>query len=180
MAPAITYEGHAIVSADGRIADAAGEMPPGLRNDADWQSFQAALDRAALVVLGRVGHARHPNPGRRRLVLTRSVRGLAADPGDPRASFWNPAGLPIADVLAQLEISSGVIAVTGGTGTFDLFVPLYDRFVLAEVDGLLLPDGIPCFSAGVPGAILAAHGLVRQSEQAIDPGVRQSIWQRRS
>jgi dihydrofolate reductase len=174
----LTFEGHAIVSADGMIADATGAMPPELRNDADWQSFQAALDRSALVVLGRLGHGRHPNPGRRRLVLTRSVKDLAPDPADPRASLWNPAGMGIATVLNRLGIASGTIAITGGTGTFDLFLPLYDRFVLAEVEGLTLPAGIPCFSAGLPRDVLAAHGLALQSEVAIDVGVRQSVWQK--
>ena len=49
--------GHAVVSADGRIADRHRQMPAILRNDKDWLRFQAALDRAALVVLGRLGHA---------------------------------------------------------------------------------------------------------------------------
>ncbi len=72
------------------IADQQGQMPPQLRNDADWQQFQAALDQAALVVLGREGHQKHPNPGRRRLVLTRRVRGLVLDPEDRLSHFWNP------------------------------------------------------------------------------------------
>ena len=68
--------GHAVVSADGRIADHNRQMPEVLRNDKDWRRFQAALDRAALVVLGRLGHEAHPNPGRRRLVVTSRVERL--------------------------------------------------------------------------------------------------------
>lgn len=180
MTNAVQFEGHAIVSADGMIADAAGEMPAGLRNDADWRSFQAALDRSALVVLGRLGHQRHPNPGRRRLVLTRSVATLGEDPGDPLATLWNPAGLPIAAVLARLEIDTGTVAVTGGVGTFDLFLPLYNRFVLAEVQDLTLPGGVPCFSAGTPRAVLAAAGLTLQHSKMIDAGVSQESWMRES
>src|SRR5690606_35238256 len=82
----ILVEGHAIVSSDGMIAAADGSMPPQLRNDTDWRIFQSALDQAALVVLGRIGHARHPNPGRRRLVLTHSVAELEADPQDGLSS----------------------------------------------------------------------------------------------
>ena len=92
----LTFEGHAIVSADGMIADAAGEMPPALRNDADWTQFQAALDRAALVVLGRKGHERHPNPGRRRLVLTQRIC-RACRAGGENAWLWNPDGMAIDD-----------------------------------------------------------------------------------
>ena len=68
--------GHAIVSADGAIADRQRRMPPELRNDNDWTRFQAALDASVLVVLGRLGHEAHPNPGRRRLVVTGAARGL--------------------------------------------------------------------------------------------------------
>src|SRR6478735_6075206 len=107
----ILVEGHAIVSDDGMIAAADGSMPPELRNDADWRLFQAALDRAALVVLGRIGHIRHPNPGRRRLVLTHSVADLQPDPVDGRSSYWNPAGLAIEDVMARLGIHEGTVAV---------------------------------------------------------------------
>ena len=151
-------------------------MPPALRNDADWQSFQAALDRSALVVLGRLGHARHPNPGRRRLVLTTSVTDLAPDPADRLATWWNPAGIEIAAVLAQLGIAEGTIAITGGTGTFDLFVPHYDRFVLSEVRDSMLSDGIPCFSNGHPRFVLPGAGLGPRDMDLIDRGVVQTQW----
>ena len=172
----ISYEGHAIVSVDGMIAAADGSMPPALRSEADWALFQAALDRAALVVLGRMGHARHPNPGRRRLVLTRSVADLSADPNDALATFWNPAGMPIDEVLVHLGIDQGTVAVTGGTGTFDHFLPLYDRFVLSEVRGLSLPDGIPCFTKGHPRFVLPGQGLVARDMETIDRGVVQTQW----
>ncbi|MBL8594343.1 MAG: dihydrofolate reductase, partial [Devosia sp.] len=108
----VIVEGHAIVSVDGMIAAADGSMPPALRNEADWRIFQAALDAAALVVLGRLGHERHPNPGRKRLVLTRSVATLERDPADALTQFWNPAGLDIGEVLTELGISDGTIAIT--------------------------------------------------------------------
>jgi hypothetical protein len=176
----IRFEAHAIISADGMIADAAGEVPANLRNDADWALFQAALDRSVLVVLGRKGHVRHPNPGRQRLVLTRSVASLQPDPDDARASFWNPAGLGIAAVLQQLGIVEGTVAITGGTGTYDLFAPLLDCFSLAEVHGLVLPGGTPCFSGGHPRTVLAAGGLRPARIDAIDQaaGVTLTQWQR--
>ena len=174
----VEIEGHAIVSVDGMIAAADGSMPPAMRSDADWQQFQAALDRSALVVLGRLGHARHPNPGRRRLVLTRSVTAFEADPVDPNATLWNPAGLPIGDMLAALDVTRGTIAITGGTGTFDLFEPFFDRFVLAEVRALELPDGIPCFTKGHPRFVLPGAGLEARDMSMIDPGVVQTHWVR--
>ncbi|MDB5539192.1 MAG: dihydrofolate reductase [Devosia sp.] len=174
----VMVEGHAIVSVDGMIAAADGSMPPALRSEADWRIFQAALDVAALVVLGRLGHTRHPNPGRRRLVLTRSVTDLEADPADPLTILWNPAGMEIGTVLGRLGIVDGVVAVTGGTGTFDLFVPYYDRFVLSEVRGLSIESGIPCFSKGHPRFVLPGAGLVAQDMELIDRGVVQTQWVR--
>lgn len=174
----VSIEGHAIVSVDGMIAAADGSMPPELRNDADWKFFQAALDRSALVVLGRLGHDRHPNPGRRRLVLTRSVSDLAPDPKDPLATLWNPAGIDVPSVLGRLGIDSGTIAITGGVGTFDLFLPYYDRFVLSEVRGLTLEGGIPCFTKGHPRFVLPGAGLEARDMELIDRGIVQTHWVR--
>lgn len=177
MPETVQYEGHAIVSEDGMIADANGDMPAALRNDADWRLFQTALDRAALVVLGRLGHARHPNPGRRRLVLTRSVTDLMSDPADPLATYWNPEGIAIEAVLERLDIASGTIAITGGTGAFDLFVPRYTRFVLSEVRGLMIPEGTPCFSKGHPRLVLPGAGLAARDMDVIDRNVVQTVWE---
>lgn len=174
----VIVEGHAIISVDGMIAAADGSMPPALRNEADWRIFQAALDVAALVVLGRLGHERHPNPGRKRLVLTRSVETLEPDPDDPLTHYWNPTGIEIGAVLEHLGIAEGVIAVTGGTGTFDLFVPLYDRFVLSEIRDLTLDQGIPCFTKGHPRFVLPGAGLVARDMELIDRGVVQTQWVR--
>ena len=173
----LTIEGHAIVSADGMIADGAGEYPAALRNDADWALYQQALDRAAIVVTGRRGHERFPNPGRRRLVLTRRVDRLGDDPDDPRATYWNPAGLPLRAALAELGIADGIVAITG---VFNFFVAGYDRFVLSESHRLLIPGGTPCFSAGHPRAVLAGAGLRPASVELIDPAamVTTTVWER--
>jgi len=175
----VSIAGHAIVSADGRIADAAHRMPPSLRNDADWRRFQAELDRSALVVLGRLGHLAHPNPNRRRLVVTSGVPALAPDPADPDAIFWNPLGMDFEAVLAALDIHDGTIAVTGGTRVFDLFLPLFTRFDLAEVAGVAIPDGVPCFSGGAPATMLGRAGLVAAAPEALDTGVTLTVWRRR-
>jgi len=178
--PGFRVEGHAIVSADGMIADAAGAMPAQLHNDADWRAFQAALDAAAVVVLGRLGHQRHPNPGRRRLVLTGTVAGLAPDPAQKLALLWNPAGAPLAAALAALGVDGGTIAVTGGTRVFGIFLPCYDSFVLSECHGLVLPGGTPCFAAGHPRQVLAASGLAPDASVTIDAaaGVTTTLWRR--
>ncbi len=176
----LAVEGHAIVSADGMIAGQDGTMPESLQHEGDWRVFQAALDRASLVVLGRKGHARHPNPGRRRLVVTGSVAGLMPDPADSRATFWNPAAIGIEQVVAQLGIKTGSLAITGGTGVFDLFLPHYTCFFLSEVHELVIPRGLPTFRAGHPRSVLSAAGLRPEAPAMLDekPLVTLTCWTR--
>jgi hypothetical protein len=173
----LEIEGHAIVSADGMIGDADGTIPPALRNEADWRLYQAALDRAALVVVGRRGHERFPNPGRRRLVLTRRVVRLTPDPADPRATLWNPAHAAFDDVLAALAITQGTIAVTG---VFDFFAPRFTHFALSECHRLVLSGGTPCFAAGHPRSILAGLGLRPEAVSILDAAamVTSTRWTR--
>jgi len=172
----VAIVGHAIVSADGHIAAADGRTPRALHNAKDWARFQAALDAAALVVLGRLGHERHPNPGRRRLVVTHGVDTL--DTADPLAIRWNPAGMAFGTALSRLGLAHGTIAVTGGRTVFDLFLPLFTRFELVTVAGVTLPDGIPCFTAGPPWEILPAADLRLAATTPLDPGITLTIWTR--
>jgi hypothetical protein len=166
--------GHAIVSADGRIADRQRQMPAALRNDKDWARFQTALDRAVLVVLGRLGHEAHANPGRRRLVVTSRV--VRLEPIDEHVTLWNPAGVDFRDVVAELGITEGAVAVTGGQQVFDYFLRRFTRFDLVTVDGVVIPDGIPCFSGGWPDEVLALAGLRLVEREELDPGVRLEVW----
>jgi hypothetical protein len=168
--------GHAVVSADGRIADRDRRMPAALRNDKDWQRFQAALDHAALVVLGRLGHQAHPNPGRRRLVLTSRVARLEAI--DALVTLWNPADMDFGEVAATLGIDDGVVAVTGGQQVFDTFLHRFTEFHLVTIEGVLIPDGVPCFSDGRPGEVLPRAGLHVAEREPLDPGVRLEVWRR--
>ena len=179
LPPAFSVIGHAIVSADGMIASADGSMPEDLRIDADWQAFQAALDKSALVVLGRKGHARHPNSGRPRLVVTGAVQTLAQDRKDPMAHFWNPANMAFADLLEALQIRSGDIAITGGQGVFDYFTPALTTFMLSEVHDLVLPDGVACFSGGHPRQVLARAGLMPAHVRPLGGGgdATATLWQ---
>jgi hypothetical protein len=173
---ALDIIGHAIVSADGRIAGRDRQMPRELRTDADWARFQAALDDAALVVLGRHGHEAHPNPGRRRLVVTSRVERI--EPVDELVTLWNPAAMPFSEAAERLGVRDGIVAVTGGQAVFDLSLPLFVQFDLVIVDGLLLPDGLPCFSGGWPDDVLASSGLQVRTRQVLEPGVRLQIWRR--
>jgi dihydrofolate reductase len=178
------FHGHAIVSADDRIADASGETPASLRNEADWARFQAALDASVVTVLGRLGHEANPNPKQRnRLVLSSAVRGVArrAD-----AWWWNPAEASLEDALAAAAPAGGIVAVPGGTRVFDLFLRTgYDEFHLSRVASVLIPNGRPLFSAIRLGrtaeALLGAHGLYPASTEMLDPAAHASltVWRRR-
>jgi len=177
-----SLHGHAIMSADGCIADAEGRMPAALRNPADWQRFQAALDAAALVVLGRASHELTPNPkGRRRLVLSTTVAGL-----EPRADalWWNPATVPPGEALAAAG-TGGIAAIVGGRRVFDWFLAAgYDRFDLASASRVRLPGGTLLFSAMADGwsadALLAGAGLAAGPPEALDAeaGVSLKAWRR--
>jgi hypothetical protein len=170
--------GHAIVSADDRIAEADGTVPAALRNDADWSRFQAALDEAAVTVLGRRGHEANPNrKGRNRLVLSSSARGVERR-GD--AWWWNPAEAPVADALARAAPAGGIAAITGGCRVFDFFLRhAFDEFHLARAAGVLVPDGIPLFSAVAAGLsaedVLLRHGLVAGASEGLDRGKAVSL-----
>ena len=62
----LRIEGYVIVSADGRLADAANVMPDELKFEGDKKFFTAALDRADLIVHGRNSHEQQPNSPKRR------------------------------------------------------------------------------------------------------------------
>lgn len=158
----VAVHGYAIVSADDCIADAAGNLPPALMNDADWAYFQGELDRCALVVLGRSSHEATPNArGRRRLVLSRAVPDLV-ERSD--AWWWNPDRLAWAEVCARLLPEGGMVGVPGGQGVFDLFLRLgFAGFHLSRSTRVVLPGGQAVFSGVEQGrpaeAILADAGL---------------------
>jgi len=177
----IEIHGFAIVSADDRIADFSGAIPPALRNEADWAYFQAELDRADLVALGRLAHEAAPNArGRRRLVLSRSARAL-----ERRADgwWWNPAEIPWREVAVALMPQGGRVATPGGRAAFDFFLGVgYAAFHLSRVEGLSLPCGRPLFARtldGVPARrILGEAGLSPRESRALDAaaGVTLTVW----
>lgn len=184
MMPKHTIDGYAIVSDNHCIADADGNMPECLKNEADWAYFQAALDAATLTVVGRKGHEANPNhKNRRRLILSRSVKTL-----EHRSDgwWWNPAGHDWADVLQQVAPEGGAIAVPGGRDVFDLFLQLgYSSFHLARAEGTQVPAGTKLFSnleSTTPEQMLASHDLKPDPTAWLDQDGRISmtIWRRKT
>ena len=175
--------GHAIVSADDRIADAHGQTPAALRNEADWVRFQAALDTAAVTVLGRFGHEIHPNVrGRNRLVLSSLVAGIERRDD---AWWWNPAAAPVEAALAAAAPGGGIVTVPGGRRVFDLFLDIgFDEFHLSRAADVVLPGGTPVFSdvlAGRSAAEILGRRLAAGPAAALDPAasVTLTVWSRR-
>jgi hypothetical protein len=167
-----SVEGYAIVSADGMIADASGVMPDSLKFEADQRFFERGLDGADVVIHGRHSQEQQPHSDRRhRLILTHSVATTAPDPANPKALFWNPAGLPLEDALAALGTPDARIGIVGGTGVFGMFLPRYDAFHLTHAPGVRLPNGRPVFPqvpAQTPEAVLMAHGLTPAAPVVLD------------
>ncbi|MCC6947726.1 MAG: hypothetical protein IT539_08165 [Bradyrhizobiaceae bacterium] len=185
MASGYAIHGHAIVSDDDKIADAGGHTPRSLRHPADWKRFQAAMDGAAVTILGRLGHMAHPNAhGRNRIVLSSSASGIERRDG---VWWWNPARASLEAALAVAAPSGGIVVVPGGRRVFDLFLQLgFDEFHLARVRGVTVPDGIPIFSESSSHrsaeTVLAAHGLEPQPTEMLDAeaGVSVTVWRRRA
>jgi dihydrofolate reductase len=178
-------EGYVIVSADGMIADAQGAMPASIRNDADQAFFQAALDRAAVIVHGRHSHEGGPRAARRkRLIVTRQVAATAADPEHPHSLLWNPTGATLEEAIEKLGGGDGVIAIIGGTEAFSMFLPRYDSFHLSRAAHAKIPGGRPVFNEVGPNAtpedVLMRHGLKAGPRRDLDAaaGVSLVTWER--
>jgi hypothetical protein len=182
--PAPRIEGYVIVSADGMLADANRAMPKELKYEGDQRFFNAALDRADLIVHGRHSYEGQPNsPERKRVIVTSATEALSPDPANPNATLWNPAGASFEQACERAGIRAGTIAVIGGPGVFAMFLDRYDTFWLSEAPHVRLPGGHPCFP-GVPERspqqILAEHGLAAGEPQILDAahGVSVTPWRR--
>ena len=181
--PRYEIHGHAIISDNDCITDADGRMPDVLRNEADWQRFQAELDRAALVVLGRGGHAAHPNARHRpRMIVSSQADGI-----ELRADgwWWNPGRASLGEALRRAAPDGGLIAVPGGRRINDLFLSLgFDAFHLVRKRGVVIPRGTPVFTrawvAGSAERLLASHGLHPSQTEELDAaaGVSLTVWTR--
>jgi dihydrofolate reductase len=182
--PAQRIDGYVIVSADGMLASADRVMPGELKFKGDQEFFNAALDRADLIVHGRHSYEGQLNsPKRRRIILTAKTAALAPDPSNPNATLWNPAGATFEQACDYADASSGTVAIIGGPEVFGMFLDRYDTFWLSQAPHVRLPGGYPCFP-GVPErspqAILAAHGLKAGEPQILDAAHDVSVtpWRR--
>ena len=184
MTPSLRIEGYVILSANGMLADANHVMPPELKFEGDQEFFNDALDTASLVVHGRNSGEEQPNsPKRTRIVLTRSVKALAPDPSNPKATLWNPAGASFDAACERAGVTSGVAAIIGGPAVFGLFLDRFDTFWLSFAPHVRIPGGepgLPGVPARTPQAVLAAHGLHAAETRILDAAhdVNVTAWRR--
>ena len=177
-------EGFAIVSEDGMLANAAGVMPDALKFEADRHFFERALDDVDVVVHGRHSHEQQPHSHlRRRLILTRRIPAIAADPSNEKACFWNPAGASFEQALAALGTPNDRVGIVGGPDVFGMFLDRYDFFHLSRAPNVRLPGGRPVFPEvprWTPEEVLAAHGLEPGQSELLDLAKELVVlsWQR--
>lgn len=178
-------EGYAIISEDGMLANSARLMPDSLKFEADARFFERGLDGVDVVVHGR--HSQEQQPGsrmRHRLMLTRSITGIARHPSNERALLWNPAGASFEAGLSALGRPDASVGVIGGAEVFALFLDRYDEFYLSRAPNVRLPGGRPVFPEVpilTPEQVLAAHGLHPAEPEMLDPakGLTMVRWRRR-
>ena len=177
-------EGYAIVSEDGMLANAAGVMPDQLKFEADQRFFEHGLDGVDVVAHGRHSHELQQHSHlRRRLILTRQVPAIAADPSNEKALLWNPAGASLEQAWTAFGIPYGILGVIGGTEIFGMFLDRYDVFHLSRASGVRLPFGRPVFPGvpeRTPEEVLASHGLEPGPRQVLDAakGLTLVSWHR--
>jgi len=182
----ISIEGYAIVSADGMLADANRRIPDAMVVKADQEFFQDSLDQAAAVVQGRHSHEGGARAARRRrLVVTTRIEALADDSSHPHSLLWNPNGASLAQALARLGVTQGIIAVIGGPDVYGLFLDLgYDKFYLSHAPHVRIPGGRPVFpevAAGrTPEDVLASRGLRPGPPRVLDQAAEVTLvtWTR--
>jgi dihydrofolate reductase len=184
MPPGLRVVGFAIVSADGMIADANGEMPASIMHPADQRFFAEGLAQVDVVVHGRHSHEQQPqSPQRRRLVMTRRVSALAPYPENSKAMLWNPDGASLERACAALGVTEGTVAVIGGTVPFGYFLPRYDVFHLSRAGRARIPGGLPVFPGippKTPEELLQQHGMYPSPVELLDAkaDVTVTTWQR--
>lgn len=180
----LSIEGYVIVSANGMLADSRHVMPDALKFPQDQAFFEAALDRADLIVHGRHSHEQQPRSDERtRLVVTRRVAALAPDQEFPNATLWNPDGASFEDACARAGVTSGSAAIIGGPSVYALFLDRYDAFWLSQAHGVTIDDGLGVFPQVPelsPQQILARSGLTARERRALDAAqnLDLTVWRR--
>jgi hypothetical protein len=169
--------GYVIVSREGAYATADGHYPDVLKIEADQIFYRDALRAADAIANGRHSAERDPRTeGKPRLTATRSVAGLAPDPGNPRGLLWNPVGASFDDAWRRLGLAAdSTLAIVGGADLFGTFLAIgYDTFFLTHCRSASVPGGRLTFPEMngrtdlTPQAVLARHGYRMSAQRMLD------------
>lgn len=170
-------QGYVIVSREGAYATADGHYPDSLKIEADQVFYRDALRAADAIANGRHSAERDPQTeDKPRLTATRSIAGLAPDPGRPHGLLWNPAGASFNEAWQRLALApASTFAVVGGAELFATFLGIgYDTFFLTHCRSASLPDGRPTFPEMIgrpdltPQAVLRRHGYHMTAQRMLD------------
>jgi len=178
----LEIHGYAIVCRMDCIADAVGNLPPALMNEADWAYFQQELDRADVTILGRKSHEAAPNPKQRRRIVVSGHGPAFVEKAD--AAWWNPTLLPWQEMVDRLVLGKSRVAVPGGQGVFELFLAIgYTAFHLSRAHGVALEGGRRVLAGAMTAdQRLRQAGLLPGEPIAIDPaaGVDLTVYRART
>ena len=178
----IEIHGYAIVSDDDMIAAADGLTPVSLRNEKDWEYYQRAQARSALIVFGRHSHEFEPNVrGDRRLVISQRAAGL-----EKRADawWWNPAQTAGTSSRRCSRPAAKSRCAAARARSTCFWISATTRFTCrartascSRADGRYSPLASVASSAE---AVLARAGLSVSETIPLDPdhGVEMKVWRR--
>lgn len=184
----VQVEAYVVVSDDDQLADHNGDLPDALKNDAEWEFFQAGLNRSDATILGRHTHEATPNhKHRNRIVMTRSLTNLMTIDQD-NTLFWNPVESDLFAALNAFGVGINNLAIVGGQAVYDHFLTgpfRYTAFHLSRVRGVTLPGGTGLFGAidkASDSAPVSAESVLESNDftpgptRELDPGVDVVTW----
>jgi dihydrofolate reductase len=166
-----TFTLTAVVSADGFIGRRPGEHPGSWASAEEQARFLAEVPGYDWAFMGRTTHETAFREDRRRVVFSRTARGL-----DWRheSHLWvDPDEVPLSEILAALEPVRPPrrCIVLGGAAVHDWFLErdLIDRIELT-IEPLRFGSGLPLLTgqSGDPVAALAARGFAVLDEQQLN------------
>jgi dihydrofolate reductase len=181
--PRTTFTLTAVVSADGFIGRRAGEHPGSWASAEEQVRFLAEVPTYDWAFMGRTTHETAFRTDRRRVVFSRTARGLN---WREETHLWvDPGRTPWPEILAALEPvrPPRCCIVLGGAAVHDWFLErdLIDRIELT-IEPLRFGTGLPLLTGqpGDPLAALAERGFAVVDEQRLNAkGTRLLLLERR-
>lgn len=148
MGSAATWElhGYAMTCRNDCIATATGGVPDALLSLIDSKKYQAELDACAAVIMGHRAHDGITNVRQRtRAILTRGVSTLEHKAG---GWWWNPAGMPLDNMLRLVASAGGRVAVNGGQTTLEYFIENgLNVLHVCRAESIAIQDGLKLLAA---------------------------------